>query len=133
MNQSNLAVRYEPNREVRLEDSPVLPTQFFRHRSRSSMPGERRLLLAVLEEAVDSYCKTCGRRERRSQNLHQEAEEWIFSNDRSWFLSFQNICDVLDIDADSLRQRLSNWKAVRLRERPSRTSGRVFPLRVSAN
>ena len=133
MSQSNLAVRYEPNREVRLEDSPVLPTQFFRHRSWSTMPGERRLLLAVLEEAVDSYCKTCGRRERRSQNQHQEAQEWIFSNDRSWFLSFQNICDVLDIDADSLRQRLSSWKSARLHDRSVRSNGRVFPLQFSSN
>ena len=133
MTNSNLAVRYEPSREVRLEDSPVLPMQYFRHRSRATMPGERRLLLAVLEEAVDSFCKTCGRRERRNQNLHQEAQDWIFSNDRSWFLSFQNICDVLDIDASSLRQRLSHWKEARVRQRPGRTAGRVFPLRLSSN
>jgi hypothetical protein len=133
MKQSNLAWREDPARGlIRVEDSPVLPSQFFRHRSRTAVPGERRLLLAIVEEAVDCYCKTCGRRERRSQNLHREAEAWIFSDDRSWFLSFQNICDVLDIDAGSLRNRLGRWKRSRLHGSPASPEGRVFPLRVIA-
>lgn len=112
-------------RPVEIEDVPILPNQFFRHRSQSSMPGERQLLLAILEEAVDCFCKTSGRTGRRNQRLYGEARDWIFSEDRSWFLSCQNICDVLEIDAEWLRERLLSWER---NAAPDRPFGRVFPL-----
>src|SRR5712692_2737769 len=89
----------------------LLPSQFFdRVRRRSEHDGERRLMIAVLEDAVDVYRKQVASNEPRSQQLFQEAEEWIEDTDRTWLFSFQNICDVLDIDADYLRRGLHAWK-----------------------
>src|SRR5579875_408424 len=85
----------------------LLPTQFFdRLRRRSEHDGERRLMVAVLEDA----------------------EAWIESPDRTWLFSFENICDVLGIDADYLRRGLREWKA-----RMAGGRGRVVPLRASVD
>ena len=106
-------------RGVNLEDKlaglftpdTLLPSQFFdRVRRRSEHDGERRLMIAVLEDAVDVYRKQAGARESRGQELFRDAEEWIEDADRTWLFSFQNICDVLDIDAEYLRRGLHAWK-----------------------
>src|SRR5437763_13035087 len=89
----------------------LLPSQYFdRMRRRSEHDGERRLMIAVLEDAVDVYRKQVDAKDPRGQQLFQEAEVWIEDSDRSWLFSFQNICDVLDIDADYLRRGLRLWK-----------------------
>src|SRR5213593_4821640 len=81
----------------------LLPSQFF--------DRTRRLMIAVLEDAVDVYRKQAGSKDARGEQLFQEAEEWIEDTDRAWLFSFQNICDVLDLDADYLRRGLRAWKA----------------------
>ena len=89
----------------------LLPSQFFdRVRRRSEHDPERRLMIAVLEDAVDVYRKQAGANDQRGQQLFSEAEEWIEDADRTWLFSFQNICDVLDLDADYLRRGLHALK-----------------------
>jgi len=89
----------------------LLPSQYFdRLRRRASIDGERRLMVAILEDAVDVYRKQAGAKDPRGQQMFEEAEAWIDDPDRTWLFSFQNICDVLDIDADYLRRGLRLWK-----------------------
>lgn len=89
----------------------LLPSQFFdRVRRRTEHEGERRLLIAVLEDAVETYRKQAGAKEPRGQQLFREAEEWIEDSDRSWLFTFENICDVLDINGEYLRRGLHAWK-----------------------
>ena len=103
----------------------LLPSQFFdRVRRRREHDGERRLMIAVLEDAVDVYRKQAGTSDPRGSQLFREAEEWLEDPDRTWLFSFQNICDVLDIDADYLRRGLHAWK-----ERMTRR-GQVVTLRT---
>jgi hypothetical protein len=72
--------------------------------------GERRLMLAVLEDAVDSYRKYALAHDPREQACFLEAKEWFFSPDRSWLFAFENICDVLEMNADYLRMGLDRWR-----------------------
>ena len=89
----------------------LLPSQFFdRVRRRTEHEGERRLMIAVLEDAVETYRKQASAKESRGQQLFREAEEWIEDSDRSWLFAFENICDVLDINAEYLRRGLHSWK-----------------------
>jgi hypothetical protein len=89
----------------------LLPSQYFdRFRRRNQLGGERRLMLAVLEDAVDMYRKHCGTSGRNRQ-LFLDAEEWIDDEDRTWVFSFLNLCDVLDLDGDYLRRGLHALKA----------------------
>ncbi|MGH7818952.1 MAG: hypothetical protein ACREQ9_04190, partial [Candidatus Binatia bacterium] len=48
--------------------------------------------------------------------LHRETEQWIFSDDRSWYLSFTNLCEVLDLNPDEIRRTLRARKASRRNE-----------------
>jgi hypothetical protein len=89
----------------------LLPSQYFdRMRRRSEFDGERRLMIAVLEDAVDVYRKQVGAQDARGKQLFREAEEWIEDTDRTWLFSFENICDVLDIDATYVRRGLHALK-----------------------
>lgn len=89
----------------------LLPSQYFdRIRRRASSDGERRLMVAILEDAVDVYRKQAGARDRKRRQLFEDAEAWIESSDTSWIFSYENICDVLGIDAAYLRKGLRVWK-----------------------
>ena len=103
----------------------LLPSQFFdRIRRRRQFDGERRLMIAVLEDAVEIYRKQAGAMDARGLQLFKEAEEWVEDTGRTWLFSFENICDVLDIDAQYLRRGLHAWKDRGQAER----SGRVVTL-----
>ena len=80
------------------------------------------------EHAVDVYRKQAGARDPRGEQLFQEAEVWIEDPDRTWLFSFQNICDVLDINADYLRRGLHAWKQ---RIRSGAHRGQVVSLRTN--
>jgi hypothetical protein len=85
----------------------MLPSQYFdRVARRTEYDGERRLMIAVLEDAVDVYRKLAGARDARREQLFRDAEQWIESDDRGWIFSFQNICDVLGIEVEYLRRGL---------------------------
>lgn len=103
----------------------LTPSQFFdRLRRRSEHYGERRLMIAVLEDAIDVFRKRAGARDRRGRQLFEEAEAWIEDTDRSWLYAFENVCDVLGIDAEYLRGGLRKLKARTATTAPVR----VIPL-----
>ncbi len=70
-------------------------------------------MLAVLEDAVDSYRKNAIACDPREQACFLEAREWFLSDDRSWLFAFENICDVLEMNADYLRTGLDKWRRAR--------------------
>lgn len=93
------------------EPDILLPNQYFAaFRRGRAVEGERRLMLAVLEDAVDSYRKYALARDPREQACFLEAREWFFSTDRSWLFAFENICDVLEMNAEYLRGGLDRWR-----------------------
>jgi hypothetical protein len=93
------------------EPDILLPNQFFAaFRRGRAVEGERRLMLAVLEDAVDSYRKYALARDPREQACFLEAKEWFLSDDRSWLFAFENICDVLEMNAEYLRGGLERWR-----------------------
>lgn len=90
----------------------LLPSQYFdRFHRRRQLDGERRLMLAVLEDAVDMYRKHVAARGGRNRQLFLDAEEWIDDDDRTWVFSFLNLCDVLDLDGEYIRRGLHALKA----------------------
>ena len=93
------------------EPDILLPNQYFAaFRRGRAVEGERRLMLAVLEDAVDSYRKYALARDPREQACFLEAREWFVSTDRSWLFAFENVCDVLEMNADYLRSGLDKWR-----------------------
>jgi hypothetical protein len=68
--------------------------------------GERRLLLAVLEDGIRTLLKNARATRGRGLNLRREALRWLTTGDRADVFTFENICETLGIDADRLRGRV---------------------------
>ncbi len=96
---------------------------------------ERRLVLAILEEAVRSYQHYAFATNRRGRRLFGETCEWFDSHDNTWIFSFENICYALDLDPDHIRQGLARWRQEQARRRPAPAaahSAAVYRLRRAA-
>lgn len=94
------------------EPDLLLPTQFFAALKRKTQAcGERRLMIAILEDAVECFQKHLWATDNRSRQLRAEAEKWVLSDDDRWPFSFVNICEALDIHPLFLRRGLLAWKA----------------------
>jgi hypothetical protein len=91
--------RKAPPEVLEREFEVVLPVQFFRG-TRGALQPERRLMLAVLEDAVVRY-----RRDPHGRDGHESAL-WFASEDTSWPYSFTNVCDVLGLDRRAVRDAL---------------------------
>jgi hypothetical protein len=76
---------------------------------------EERLMLAVLESAVEDFQKYVLARKPRGKKLFQEAEEWFQERDSDELFSFENICDTLQLHPDYIRQGLMVWKEAKLK------------------
>ena len=63
----------------------------------------------MLRDAVECYQKFALARDPRGRFEFDEAQRWIDSNERDWPYSFENICDVLDIDPVYLREGLARY------------------------
>jgi hypothetical protein len=72
---------------------------------------ERRLRLAVLEDAIRYFQRYLDATDARQRALYEDAVDWFGSPDRSEPFSFENVCDALELDPDYLRQGLCRWRA----------------------
>jgi hypothetical protein len=77
--------------------------------------GEERLMLAVLENAVEDFQKYLLARSACGKRLFREAEEWFFDKDSDEIFSFASICDILGLHPDQIRKGLLVWKETKLK------------------
>ena len=77
--------------------------------------GEERLMLAVLENAVEYFQKYVLARKPSGKQLFREAEEWFLDKDGEALYSFENICETLGLHPDPIRKGLMVWKEAKLR------------------
>ena len=96
------------------EPDSLLPEQFYGTFKVKQLEPERRLMLAVLEDAVACFQKYLLAEYERGQALFREAEEWLMDSQSDRPYSCQGICEVLDITPAYLRQGLRRWKEERL-------------------
>lgn len=75
--------------------------------------GEQKLMLAVLENAIEDFQKHVLADDKRGKELFQDAEEWILETNSPSFFSFENICAHLDLDPDYVRRGFMRWKAAK--------------------
>jgi len=97
------------------EPDTLLPIQYFEAmRKKHLLEGEKRLILSVLEDAVECLMKCIDASTSKGQRLFREADEWIAHEDKRWVFSFDNVCDMLDINPEYMRMGLRKWKDKRL-------------------
>ena len=82
----------------------MLPVQFVEFLQRpSERTPELRLMAAVLEDAIRTFCRCAASQTVRSRRLFEETAEWFDTSDVSWAFSFENICDGLGLEAEWIR------------------------------
>ena len=90
-----------------LRSDTVLPEQFFdTMRRREHLEPEKALLLAILQDAIDSFLKYRGARDKVGKERFHEAKQWILETGNDWIFSFDNVCELLGIDPQFLRRGL---------------------------
>ena len=103
------------------EPDTLLPIQYFEAmRRKHLLEGEKRLILSVLEDAIECFMKCIDATTSKGQRLFRDAEEWINLEDKHWVFSFDNVCDMLDINPDYMRAGLRRWKERHLEIRARR-------------
>jgi hypothetical protein len=96
----------------------LLPEQFLdTFRRKLHLEPEKKLMLAVLEDAIACFQKYLLARDGKGKMLFQEADEWIQERGGDWLFSFANVCEMLGFNPDYLRQGLLQWKEQSLADR----------------
>ena len=100
-------------RKVRVVIDPelVLPEQ---QPQRHALPcgPERRLMLAVLEDAIHVW--GWKGTDWRARTMREDVQRWFAATDYTWPFSFVNICDVLGLDAEAVREALAKRGTIQL-------------------
>lgn len=82
----------------------ILPSQW---PNPNKLSPEGRLILAILEDAVSCFMDYYFASRKPYQRLAREAEEWIFGSSPAWwFFSFDNICEILELNPETMRMGL---------------------------
>jgi hypothetical protein len=92
----------------------TLAAQQFHDTYRRKIPQqpEIRLMLAVLEDAINCYQDNIFAVNKKRVQLFKEAEQWFMDDDASWIFSFVSICSILDLEPDYFRVGIRRWAAM---------------------
>jgi len=105
-----------------LEPDIFLPSQFYGNGGLSrKLEGEKRLMIAILKDAVECLEKYRGSRTSVGRVSYQSAIEWVEDTDTDWLYSFTNICDLLGFDPHYLREQLLKRESRYIKPLRSRT------------
>lgn len=109
---------YQANFKVRELNSPLLqadilaPVRYLDlcKRTASEIEPEKKLMLAVLVDAIELYQNYVSRRRKISRQRFLEAEQWIREENQEWPFSFENICEALGFNPQYIHLGLRYWK-----------------------
>jgi hypothetical protein len=89
----------------------LLSDQYFENlRRKTFFEPEKRLMLAVLEDAIRYYQDNWFSRNSKRKRIFDETEEWILTPDSDWVFSFVHVCETLGLSPAYLRRGLLRWK-----------------------
>jgi len=89
----------------------LLSAQYFENlRRRTHFEPEKRLMLALLEDAINCYQDNLISRSGKKKRLFEDTEQWVLRTDGDWIFSFDNVCDALGLNPEYVRPALLRWK-----------------------
>jgi hypothetical protein len=101
--------------ESGFEAEPILPSQFFEGRKKDeAIEPEKRLMLAILSDAVHCYQVGCDAQRTSRIRAFREAEEWLLNAKGYGPFSFENVCSTPDITPEYFRKMLRKWQIGRV-------------------
>ena len=92
-------------RGARLEPDLLLPEQVA-VRGAAAFQPEKRLMLAILEDAAATLMRRLPARRPEGRRVSREAARWLASTDTASPFAFLRICEALGLDADCVRKGL---------------------------
>lgn len=100
--------QFSPDGSAGSGDDVVLPAQFFAALTDRRCEPEKRLMVAVLEEAISALLNGQETGDER-RALAREADRWFASDDCRTPFAFATICHILDLDVGHVRRALAGW------------------------
>jgi hypothetical protein len=91
------------------EPDVLIAEQFVTARRGAAVSSEKRLMLAVLRNALDDYQKYVVATDRIGRKLFLAAAAWIACTSNEESFSFENISETLEISPEYLRRGLAAW------------------------
>lgn len=85
---------------------------------KTSLEPEKKLMLAVLKDAIDCFQRYAMARDIKGKALFREAEEWVLEEDGDGPFSFETICEVFRLNPSYVRRGLVRWKDRRVTKHP---------------
>ena len=89
----------------------LLSAQYFDNmRRRTLLEPEKRLMLAILEDAVNCFQENLSAESGKRKILFDDVEQWIRADGSDWVFSFDHICEALGFTPAYVRQGLLRWQ-----------------------
>jgi len=86
----------------------LLPDQYLdTFRRKLHLEPEKKLMLAILEDAVACFQKYLFARDSKGKVQFRDTEDWVFQRDDSGVFSFDIVCETLGLDPNYLRRGLA--------------------------
>src|SRR5919108_2567736 len=98
--------RWSKTKTLALEPDILAPYQYLKSQRRTEPAApEKALMFAVLADAIETYQKFAAAKSSREKTFFREVEAWLWNEESDAVFSFLNICEVLQLNAGSLRRR----------------------------
>ena len=91
----------------------------------TSATGQRELAAGILKQAAQDLRRFNGATSAVERELYLDAYSWITSDDCAWPFSFLNVCQLLNLAPESLRQELLTDASLGLFSYLARRGGRA--------
>jgi len=109
----------------------LLPDQFLdTFRRKLHLEPEKKLMLAILEDAVACFQKFLLARDSKGKAQFRDTEDWIFQGTDLGIFSFDIVCETLGLEPNYVRRGLAHWKKQRVAQQ---TQAQVISLRPPRN
>ena len=116
----------------------ITPEQFYdTRRDEGAMAPVKRLMMAVLEDALRCFQNNSDAKSGPRKRLFAEAEQWLCGESNDGPFSFDTVCETLGIEPEFLRGGLREWRNQQLAGVSARRLARRSPVvrsgKISAN
>lgn len=104
----------------------LLPEQYLdTFRRKLHLEPEKKLMLAILEDAIACYQKYLFARDSKGKALFEEAEEWVREPGSGSVFGFDSVCESLGLNPAYVRRGMAEWKQTAA---AGRTTAKVYRL-----
>jgi hypothetical protein len=87
----------------------LLSAQYFGNLRKTLLEPEKKLMFAILEDAISCYQNNLTAHTVRGKRFFEETKSWIVAVGNDWIFSFENVCEALGLNPQYVRQGLLRW------------------------